>query len=117
MRPALVTVYIFWWSETRHASSNPYSSDTEFDELVEFRLLGDMFFKFGFTYPWASEHVPDPCQVPQLPAVVSTTPQRPMYLLLGLTHKIYKRHIDQSFDPRNRQNKCAHYHVLVYPKR
>lgn len=53
-------LYILVECETRHASSNPYSSDTEFDELDKFRLLGDMFFKFGFSYPWASEHVPDP---------------------------------------------------------
>lgn len=61
-------LYILAEYEARHTSSDPYRSDAEFDELLEFRLLGDIFLtKFGFTCP----RVPDPCQVPQPPAVGS----------------------------------------------
>lgn len=43
-------LYILAECEAQHASSDPYSSDTEFDELLKFRLLGNMFFtKLGFT--------------------------------------------------------------------
>lgn len=35
-------LYILAECEARHASSDPYSSDTKFDELLEFRLLGDI---------------------------------------------------------------------------
>lgn len=46
MRPALVMVYIYsdiFGQSIRHASSDSYGPDAEFDESFEFRLLGDKF--------------------------------------------------------------------------